>query len=166
MYFKEFSAGSLAFFAQPLIKTASAFLKEVKVDDKGIRDLTKPTIIELIQRGRCVCGQEICEGNDAYKHLMEELSYVPLNLSATPCVITVRSSLVSHVRQSEPTMVSTSVTVRFSAPKTASRSGRTRCKRSATKSKGRRICGSMRWNSQISGLDSVISMQKGSHQSR
>lgn len=77
MYFKEFSAGSLAFFAQPLIKTASAFLKEVKVDDKGIRDLTKPTIIELIQRGRCVCGQEICEGNDAYKHLMEELSYVP-----------------------------------------------------------------------------------------
>lgn len=77
MYFKEFSAGSLAFFAQPLLKTASAFLKEVKVDDKGIRDLTKPTIIELIQRGRCVCGQEICEGNDAYKHLMEELAYVP-----------------------------------------------------------------------------------------
>lgn len=60
-----------------MIKTASAFLKEIKVDDKGIRDLTKPTIIELIQRGRCVCGQEICEGNDAYKHLMEELSYVP-----------------------------------------------------------------------------------------
>ena len=76
-YFKEFSQGSLAFFAQPLLTTASAFLKEVKIDDKGVRDLTKPTIMELIKRGRCVCGAEICEGNDAYKHLMAELAYVP-----------------------------------------------------------------------------------------
>ena len=76
-YFREFSSGSLAFFAQPLLSTAGAFLKEVKVDDKGIRDLTKPTIMELIKRGRCICGQEIRDGNDAYKHLMEELSYVP-----------------------------------------------------------------------------------------
>ncbi len=76
-YLREFSAGSLSFFAQPLLSTASAFLKEVKVDDKGIRDLTKPTIMELVKRGRCICGQEIHEGNDAYKHLMAELAYVP-----------------------------------------------------------------------------------------
>lgn len=76
-YIREFNAGSLAFFAQPLISTASAFLKEVKVDDKGVRDLTKPTILELLNRGRCICGQEIHEGNDAYQHLMTELSYVP-----------------------------------------------------------------------------------------
>ena len=76
-YFREFNAGSLAFFAQPLLSTASAFLKEVKVDDKGIRDLTKPTIMELIKRGRCICGQEIRDGNEAYQHLMAELAYVP-----------------------------------------------------------------------------------------
>ena len=76
-YFKEFSQGALPFFSQPLLKTADAFLKEVKVDDKGIRDLTKPTIMELINRGKCICGQEIVEGNDAYKHLMEELMFVP-----------------------------------------------------------------------------------------
>lgn len=76
-YFREFGASSLSFFAQPLLATASAFLKEVKVDDKGIRDLTKPTIMELIKRGRCICGQEIREGNDAYQHLMAELSFVP-----------------------------------------------------------------------------------------
>lgn len=76
-YFREFGASSLSFFAQPLLATASAFLKEVKVDDKGVRDLTKPTIEELIKRGRCICGQEIREGNDAYQHLMAELSFVP-----------------------------------------------------------------------------------------
>ena len=76
-YFDDFNAGALPFFAQPLLRTASAFLKEVKVDDKGIRDLTKPTIMELIKRGRCICGQEIREGNDAYQHLMAELAYVP-----------------------------------------------------------------------------------------
>ena len=76
-YFREFGASALPFFAQPLLTTASAFLKEVKVDDKGIRDLTKPTIMELIKRGRCICGQEIREGNDAYQHLMAELSFVP-----------------------------------------------------------------------------------------
>lgn len=76
-YFKEFSQGALTFFAQPLLGTASAFLKEVKVDDKGIRDLTKPTIMELIKRGRCVCGREIVEGNEAYQNLMAELAYVP-----------------------------------------------------------------------------------------
>ena len=76
-YFGDFNAGALPFFAQPLLSTASAFLKEVKVDDKGIRDLTKPTIMELIKRGRCICGQEIREGNDAYQHLMAELAYVP-----------------------------------------------------------------------------------------
>lgn len=57
--------------------TTSAFLKEVKVDDKGVRDLTKPTIEELIKRGRCICGTEIRNGNDAYNHLMAELAYVP-----------------------------------------------------------------------------------------
>lgn len=76
-FFREFSSGSLAFFAQPLLGTADAFLKEVKIDDKGVKDLTKSTIMELIARGRCVCGAEIHEGNEAYKHLLEELNYVP-----------------------------------------------------------------------------------------
>ena len=76
-YFKEFSQGSLSLFALPLLKMTGDFLKEVRIDDKGVRDLTKPTIMELIKRGHCICGQEICEGNEAYKHLMSELAYVP-----------------------------------------------------------------------------------------
>ncbi len=77
VYLREFSSGALTFFAQPLINTAGTFLKEIKVDDKGVRDLTRPTIMELLKRGRCICGQELCEGSAAYQHLVAELAYVP-----------------------------------------------------------------------------------------
>lgn len=33
--------------------------------------------MELIKRGKCICGREICEGNEAYEHLVAELAYVP-----------------------------------------------------------------------------------------
>lgn len=77
LFFQEFSKGSLAMFAQPLLGRTNDFLEAVKIDDKGVKDLTAPTILELLKRGRCICGTELCEGNDAYNHLMEELNYVP-----------------------------------------------------------------------------------------
>ncbi len=61
-----------ASYAYKIIRKLNAELEK-----KGIRDLTKPTIMELIKRGRCICGQEIREGNDSYQHLMAELAYVP-----------------------------------------------------------------------------------------
>lgn len=76
-YFKEFGKSALPFFISPLLNVADGFLKEVKIDDKGIRDITKTSIMELIKRGRCVCGREICEGDDAYQHLIDEIKYVP-----------------------------------------------------------------------------------------
>ena len=77
LFFKDFSKGSLQMFAQPLLGQANDFLAAIKIDDKRVRDLTAPTILELLKRGRCICGTELCEGNDAYNHLMEELNYVP-----------------------------------------------------------------------------------------
>lgn len=77
LFFKDFSKGSLQMYAQPLLGQANDFLAAIKIDDKGVRDLTAPTILELLRRGRCICGAELCEGNDAYNHLMEELNYVP-----------------------------------------------------------------------------------------
>lgn len=77
LFFKDFSKGSLQMYAQPLLGQANDFLAAIKIDDKGVRDLTAPTILELLNRGRCICGAELCEGNDAYNHLMEELNYVP-----------------------------------------------------------------------------------------
>ncbi|MBR2520112.1 MAG: AAA family ATPase [Selenomonadaceae bacterium] len=76
-YFRDFSANALKFFIQPLLNQAENFLTTVKITEKGVRDVTRATIDELIRRGRCICGQEICLGNDAYRHLMDELAYVP-----------------------------------------------------------------------------------------
>lgn len=47
-YFKDFSSSALSFFIRPLLNVAEGFLKEVKIDDKGVRDITKNSILELI----------------------------------------------------------------------------------------------------------------------
>lgn len=76
-YFREFSDGALKFFIQPLLGTAEDILHEIKIDDKGVRDITKASIMELIRRGRCICGREICEGNEAHQQLLAEIAFVP-----------------------------------------------------------------------------------------
>ncbi len=87
LFFKEFSNGALAFFSQSLVRRTSEFLKEVKVDDKGVVDLTAPTILELLRRGRCICGAEITEGNDVVSAVVVVVgSAVGASLCAVPDV--------------------------------------------------------------------------------
>lgn len=76
-YFREFNSSALQFFVQPLLSVADKFLKEIKIDEKGVSDITKNSIMELIKRGRCICGREICEGNEAFENLMAEIKFVP-----------------------------------------------------------------------------------------
>ncbi|MDR0747170.1 MAG: AAA family ATPase [Helicobacteraceae bacterium] len=73
----DFNAGSLHFFAEPLIAKASEFLKNAQIDDKGIKDLTKVTLLDIIKRGKCVCGAELSEGSQALEHVLAEIAYVP-----------------------------------------------------------------------------------------
>ena len=72
-----FGDDAVWFFAQPLYRQAMEFLEKVKVDDKGISDVTVNTIKELIKNGRCLCGAEVKDGNEAYIHLMEQIKFVP-----------------------------------------------------------------------------------------
>ena len=72
-----FGDDSVWFFSQPLYRQAMEFLEQAQVDDKGISDVTANTIKELIKNGRCLCGAEIVDGNDAYTHLMEQIKFVP-----------------------------------------------------------------------------------------
>ncbi len=72
-----FGDDAVWFFAQPLYKQAMEFLEKADVDDKGISDVTVNTIKELIKNGRCLCGAEVKDGNDAYMHLMEQIKFVP-----------------------------------------------------------------------------------------
>lgn len=76
-YTNGFSKGALFFFAQPLLNKVGPFLEKVNIDDKGVKDLTRATILDLINRQRCLCGQEICDGNPAHQNLVEQLSFVP-----------------------------------------------------------------------------------------
>lgn len=76
-YIREFSTDSMNFFAQPILRQASEFLVEADVDDKGIKDVTAQSIMEIIKRGTCLCGTKIEKDNEAYKHLYKELKFVP-----------------------------------------------------------------------------------------
>ncbi len=76
-YFKEFNAGALAFFAQPLLKKAEEYLKETQIEETSVSNLTKATILEILKRGRCICGREFQAGDEIYKHLEAEMAYVP-----------------------------------------------------------------------------------------
>ena len=72
-----FGDDAVWFFAQPLYRQALELLEQAEVDDKGISDVTANTIRELIKNGRCLCGAEVHEGNEAYIHLMEQIKFVP-----------------------------------------------------------------------------------------
>ncbi|MFF2875068.1 AAA family ATPase [Gottfriedia sp. NPDC057991] len=76
-FIQDFNTNTTNFFAQPLMERALNMLKEAKMDDKGIKDMTAQSIIEIIKRGKCICGVEICEGNEAFLHLQKELEYLP-----------------------------------------------------------------------------------------
>jgi len=75
--FAEFNSRGIQFFSQALTRQAMGFLKEVKIDDKGVKDLNAVAIMDIIRRGKCICGSVIAEGNAEYECLMTELAYVP-----------------------------------------------------------------------------------------
>lgn len=73
----DFSSSSLKFFAVPLVERAELLLKDAKLDDKGVRDLTSLTLDDIIKRGTCICGQSLANNPEAIAHIEEERRYCP-----------------------------------------------------------------------------------------
>lgn len=82
-FIENFSNQAVTYFMLPLMDRANQCLKNAKVSDKGIRDMTAASLLDIIKRGRCICGSYIMvdeegkTGNDAYMHILEELKFVP-----------------------------------------------------------------------------------------
>lgn len=74
---KDFSRSPVEYFVVPLIDQAEQLLKDAELDDKGIKDLTRPTLEEILQRGTCICGLKFDEHPDAIEHIKAEMKYCP-----------------------------------------------------------------------------------------
>lgn len=74
---QDFSRSSLRFFLVPLIDQAEQLLKDAKLDDKGVKDLTRPTLEEILARGTCICGLKFSDHPEAIAHIKEEMRFCP-----------------------------------------------------------------------------------------
>lgn len=66
-----------SYFAKRMMHDSLQLLKDAKKTDKSVPSVNAQTIKHLIERGRCICGAEICNGNDAFIELTNLFSYVP-----------------------------------------------------------------------------------------
>lgn len=73
----DIARSSFEYFVVPLVDQAEAILKDAQLDDKGIKDLTRPTLEEILARGKCVCGTVFADHPEAIEHIKEEMRYVP-----------------------------------------------------------------------------------------
>lgn len=73
----EFGRESLSFFMAPLLGQALGVLEEAELDDKGIKDLGRPTLEDIIARGTCICGCDLAEHPEAVEHIKYEMRFCP-----------------------------------------------------------------------------------------
>lgn len=66
-----------AYFAKKMMRDSLQQLTKTGKTDKSVPFVNAETIKYLIERGRCICGAEVCTGTDACNTLTELFSYVP-----------------------------------------------------------------------------------------
>lgn len=76
-FIQAFNFGAVSFYSKPIMIKALSFLKDAKIDDKGIKDMTAQSIADIIKRGRCICGRDISEGSEEYQAILNELEFLP-----------------------------------------------------------------------------------------
>lgn len=73
---KMFS-GSARFFAGEMLSQVDALLSKVDLEGKDIPGVTVDTVDYLINLGKCLCGEDLSEGSEAYKNLMQLRKVIP-----------------------------------------------------------------------------------------
>jgi DNA sulfur modification protein DndD len=89
-----------AFFAKKMMHDSLQQLTETRKTDKSVPFVNAQTIQHLIERGRCICGAEVCTGNDACNALTELFNYVPPK-SIGDSITDFREKCKERVRASE-----------------------------------------------------------------
>ena len=74
---KMFNKNAPSYFAKKLMHDNLALLSETNKIDKNVPDIHARTIDHIINNGRCICGSEICVGNEAYNTLNRLRDFIP-----------------------------------------------------------------------------------------
>jgi len=66
-----------SYFAKRMMRDSLQLLKDANKTEKSVPFVNAQTIRHLIERGRCICGSKVCNGNDAFIELTNLYNYVP-----------------------------------------------------------------------------------------
>lgn len=75
--FEDFNKGYFSFFVGPLMDKAIDLLKSTKKDAAGIPEMHSKSIDYILSRGKCICGCELKNNEEAIKHIQYEKSLLP-----------------------------------------------------------------------------------------
>lgn len=76
-FYNSFKNNTHMFLGFSLFQKALNELSNTDFDKTSIRDMNANSIKDIIERGICVCGTKIENESEAYKHLTNEMRYLP-----------------------------------------------------------------------------------------
>lgn len=74
---KIFGVDSTVYFSLPLINRALDILNGAKTDAEGIPDMRVKAIDHIITRGKCLCGRDLMNDEEAIENIIYEKSLLP-----------------------------------------------------------------------------------------
>jgi DNA sulfur modification protein DndD len=74
---KIFNDKSSSFFAEKLFEEAINYLNKFELQDGIIEGIDGKVIDEILERGKCICGEKIKKGSETEKKLMDLKKYLP-----------------------------------------------------------------------------------------
>lgn len=73
----KFNQKPIGYFANFFYNDILEVLEHIPDNEKGLAHQTEKSIMELINRGKCVCGRPLVKGTKPYDDILEELEKIP-----------------------------------------------------------------------------------------